>query len=54
MDWDRMTDPSPMPTSACDPTATYYYLAMPTGAPDFGTASTGEPRDVSDPDPPCP
>ena len=33
---------------------TSFWLAKDTGAADYGTASSGETRDITDPDPVCP
>ena len=51
--WDRVTDTSARPNSACSELA-HFYLARDTGSADFGAASGGEPRDIMNPDPPCP
>jgi hypothetical protein len=51
--WDRVTELSGNGNPACnDPVG--FYLARETGSADFGAASSGEPRDVMAPDPPCP
>jgi len=52
--WDRVTDLSANPAVQCGGTPVLYYLARNDGASDFGSSSSGEPRDVMDPNPPCP
>lgn len=52
--WDRVTDLSADPNPACERNPASYYLARDPAAADFGSASTGEPRDLTDPDPACP
>jgi hypothetical protein len=52
--WDRVTDLSADPTNQCGGTPCLFYLARNDGASDFGNSSSGEPRDIMDPDPPCP
>jgi hypothetical protein len=52
--WDRVTEWSADPDRTCDPSPVRFYLARNSGDPDFGAASSGEPRDVMDPIPPCP
>jgi hypothetical protein len=52
--WDRVTDWSPDPNYDCHVTPVVFYLARNAGDPDFGSASSGEPRDTMVPDPPCP
>ena len=54
LDWDRVTDVSVNPNPKCQPMPVLYYLAKNTGGADYGTASSGEPRDVMTPDPACP
>jgi parallel beta-helix repeat protein len=51
--WDRVTDWSRNANPACNETG-MFYLARDDGDPDFGSASTGEPRDVMTPPNPCP
>ncbi len=51
--WDRVTDLSANPTGVCD-TPIIFFLARNDGASDFGTSSSAEPRDIMNPDPPCP
>ncbi len=46
---DRITEMSANPCPGA-----WFYLARHVGDPNFGTASTGEPRDVMSSDPPCP
>ena len=50
---DRVTDLSADPNPECNRSITMY-LARETGDPDFGSSSTGEPRDTMAPNPPCP
>jgi len=52
--WDRVTEWSANPTSQCGGTPVLFYLARDDGESDFGNASSGDPRDVMNPDPPCP
>jgi hypothetical protein len=52
--WDRVTEYSPAPNRVCDGVPAVFFLARNTGHPDFGAASSGEPRDTMDPDAPCP
>jgi len=52
--WDRVTDLSADPTNECDGTPALFYLARNDGASDYGNSSSGEPRDIMNPDPPCP
>jgi len=54
MNWDRVTSWSPQPRRACDLQPLRFFLARNVGDFDFGTADTGEPREVMTPDPPCP
>jgi hypothetical protein len=51
--WDRVTDLSADPNPECNQSITLF-LARDGGDPDFGSASTGEPRDTMTPNPPCP
>jgi hypothetical protein len=52
--WDRVEDPSADPNPACDAVPVVFYLARESGDPGFGSASGGETRDTTQPDPPCP
>jgi hypothetical protein len=54
LDWDRVDDASLNLNPRCVEMPVQYYLGRNTGDPDFGISSTGEPRDVMNPDPPCP
>jgi hypothetical protein len=54
LDWDRVTDSSPNPNPSCEAEPVRFYLGKNTGDADFGTASSGEPRDTMNPDPACP
>jgi hypothetical protein len=54
LDWDRVTDYSLNPNPRCVEMPLLYFVARNEGDPDFGLASDGEPRDLMDPDPPCP
>jgi hypothetical protein len=52
--WDRVTDLSADPNPACDKVPALFYLGRDTGDLDFGSASSGQPRDEMSPNPPCP
>jgi len=52
--WDRVTDNSADPDPSCDDFPAVFFLAKPAADADFGAASTGELRDIIDPDPACP
>ena len=52
--WDRVTDTSADPDPSCDDLPGVFFLAKPSADTDFGAASTGELRDLMDPDPACP
>ncbi len=52
--WDRVTENSAKPNPRCDDLASLFFLARNTGSAEFGSASSGESRDVMDPTPPCP
>ena len=52
--WDRVTDLSNNLNPRCEPVPVRFYLGKETAAWDYGAASTGEPRDLTDPDPVCP
>ncbi len=51
--WDRYTDTAAAPNPACA-SVQPFYLVRGVGAGTWGSASSGEPRDRSDPDPACP
>jgi hypothetical protein len=54
LDWDRVTESSLNPDPKCEPFPVQFYVGKNSADPDFGSASTGEPRDVTNPDPVCP
>jgi hypothetical protein len=54
LDWDRVTDHSVNLNPRCVSKPVLFYLGKNTVDPDYGAASTGEPRDTMEPDPACP
>jgi hypothetical protein len=54
LDWDRVTDASLNLNPKCVALPAHFYLGKNSADPDFGSASTGELRDVMNPDPACP
>jgi hypothetical protein len=52
--WDRVSDYSLNPVPRCVEVPVLFFLGKNSGDPDFGAASSGELRDVMNPDPVCP
>jgi hypothetical protein len=52
--WDRVSDYSLNPVPRCVDVPALFFLGKNAGDPDFGIASTGEPRDLMIPNPVCP
>ena len=53
LDWDRVTDYLLEPIARCMTVPSRFFLGQYTADPDYGTASGGEWRDITDPDPVC-
>jgi hypothetical protein len=53
LDWDRVTDYLLEPIARCMTVPSRFFLGKYTADPDYGEASGGEWRDVTDPDPVC-